>query len=61
MIGSPRQLEGSAAMWAVTFHCLPSTLTSNDEHVLTFDWGDVARQVGGVYRELVRPPSLRSG
>jgi glycogen synthase len=31
------------------------------EHVLTFDWADVARQVGSVYRELVRPPSLRSG
>ena len=31
------------------------------EHVLTFDWADVARQVGEVYRELVRPPSLRSG
>ena len=31
------------------------------EHVLTFDWADVARQVGAVYRELVRPPSLRSG
>jgi glycogen(starch) synthase len=23
------------------------------EHVLTFDWGDVARQVGGVYDELL--------
>jgi glycogen(starch) synthase len=23
------------------------------EHVLTFDWGDVARQVGSVYDELV--------
>jgi glycogen(starch) synthase len=22
------------------------------EHVLTFDWGDVARQVGAVYDEL---------
>ena len=31
------------------------------EHVLTFDWADVARQVGSVYREVVRPPSLRSG
>jgi glycogen synthase len=24
------------------------------EHVLTFDWGDVARQVGAVYREVAR-------
>ena len=31
------------------------------EHVLTFDWADVARQVGEVYAELVRPLSLRSG
>jgi glycogen synthase len=31
------------------------------EHVLSFDWADVARQVGAVYGELVRPPSLRSG
>jgi glycogen synthase len=25
------------------------------EHVLTFDWGDVARQVAVVYREVTRP------
>jgi glycogen(starch) synthase len=31
------------------------------EHVLSFDWADVARQVGEVYEELVRPVSLRSG
>jgi glycogen(starch) synthase len=31
------------------------------EHVLTFDWGDVARQVGAIYAEVVRRPSLRSG
>src|ERR671916_15617 len=31
------------------------------EHVLSFDWADVARQVGAVYRELVLRPSLRSG
>jgi glycogen(starch) synthase len=31
------------------------------EHVLTFDWGDVARQVGEIYAEVVRRPSLRSG
>jgi glycogen(starch) synthase len=31
------------------------------EHVLSFDWADVARQVGAVYEELVRPVSLRSG
>ena len=31
------------------------------EHVLTFDWADVARQVSEVYEELVRPVSLRSG
>lgn len=37
MIASPRQLEGSAGMWAVKFHCLPSTLTSNDEMSLVFD------------------------
>lgn len=37
MIASPRQLEGSAAMWAVKFHCLPSTLTANDEMSLVFD------------------------
>jgi glycogen(starch) synthase len=30
------------------------------EHVLSFDWADVARQVGEVYTELVRPLSLRS-
>ena len=30
------------------------------EHVLSFDWADVARQVGEVYAELV-PASLRSG
>jgi hypothetical protein len=37
MIAAPRQLEGSAAMWAVKFHCLPSTLTTNDEMSLVFD------------------------
>ncbi|MDQ5832651.1 MAG: glycosyltransferase family 4 protein [Actinomycetota bacterium] len=31
------------------------------EHVLSFDWADVARQVGQVYEELVLPLSLRSG
>jgi glycogen(starch) synthase len=31
------------------------------EHVLTFDWADVARQVGSIYGELARSPSLRSG
>jgi glycogen synthase len=31
------------------------------EHVLTFDWADVARQVGAIYGEVVRRPSLRSG
>ena len=31
------------------------------EHVLSFDWADVARQVGAVYAELARPVSLRSG
>jgi glycogen(starch) synthase len=31
------------------------------EHVLSFDWADVARQVGVVYAEVVRRPSLRSG
>ena len=31
------------------------------EHVLSFDWADVARQVGAVYEELPRPVSLRSG
>jgi glycogen(starch) synthase len=31
------------------------------EHVLTFDWADVARQVGEVYGELAPVPSLRSG
>jgi glycogen synthase len=31
------------------------------EHVLSFDWTDVARQVGAVYEELPRPVSLRSG
>jgi glycogen(starch) synthase len=25
------------------------------EHVLTFDWGDVARQVGIVYGEVTQP------
>jgi glycogen(starch) synthase len=31
------------------------------EHVLSFDWADVARQVGEVYADLVRAPSLRRG
>jgi glycogen(starch) synthase len=31
------------------------------EHVLSFDWADVARQVGAVYEDLPRPVSLRSG
>jgi glycogen(starch) synthase len=33
------------------------------EHVLTFDWADVARQVGGVYAEVTRPAgaSVRAG
>jgi glycogen synthase len=30
------------------------------EHVLSFDWADVARQVAGVYRETERA-TLRSG
>jgi glycogen synthase len=30
------------------------------EHVLSFDWADVARQVAGVYRETQRA-TLRSG
>src|ERR687898_689463 len=28
------------------------------EHVLTFDWGDVARQVGVVYSEVARPADV---
>jgi glycogen(starch) synthase len=31
------------------------------EHVLTFDWADVARQVGGVYDELVSGTRDRAG
>jgi glycogen(starch) synthase len=31
------------------------------EHILRFDWADVARQVEVVYREAVRPSTLRSG
>jgi glycogen(starch) synthase len=30
------------------------------EHVLTFDWGDVARQVGGVYDALSRGEQARA-
>jgi len=36
-------------------------VTEASEHVLSFDWADVARQVGAVYEELGRPASLRSG
>jgi hypothetical protein len=32
-----------------------------NEHVLSFDWADVARQVGNVYEELLRTLTLRSG
>ena len=32
-----------------------------NEHVLSFDWADVARQVGEVYEELARSVTLRSG
>jgi glycogen(starch) synthase len=35
-------------------------VTEASEHVLSFDWADVARQVAGVYRETQRA-SLRSG
>jgi glycogen synthase len=31
------------------------------EHVLSFDWADIARQVDAVYEDLPRPVSLRSG
>lgn len=37
LIEAPSQLEGTAAMWALKFHCLPSSLTANDEVLYTFN------------------------
>jgi glycogen synthase len=57
----PRSLA-SMAERLLTNEALRDRLVAEaSEHVLSFDWADVARQVGEVYEELVRPLSLRSG
>jgi len=57
----PRSLA-SMAERLLTDEALRDRLVAEaSEHVLSFDWADVARQVAGVYEELAVPVSLRNG
>jgi glycogen(starch) synthase len=59
------QSLGQMAERLLTDEALRDRLVAEaSEHVLTFDWGDVARQVDGVYDELVsgtRDPAGAAG
>ena len=57
----PSSLASMAERLLTDEHLRDRLVAEASEHVLSFDWADVARQVGEVYEELVRPVSLRSG
>ncbi|HVD55573.1 MAG TPA: glycosyltransferase family 4 protein [Thermoleophilaceae bacterium] len=57
----PRSLASMAERLLTEEELRDRLVAEASEHVLSFDWADVARQVGEVYTELVRPLSLRSG
>jgi glycogen(starch) synthase len=57
----PRSLASMAERLLTDEELRDRLVAEASEHVLSFDWADVARQVGEVYTELVRPLSLRSG
>jgi glycogen synthase len=57
----PRSLAAMAERLLTDAELCDRLVAEASEHVLTFDWADVARQVGEIYAEVVRRPSLRSG
>ena len=57
----PRSLATMAERLLTDAELRDRLVAEANEHVLGFDWGDVARQVGAVYEELALPLSLRSG
>jgi glycogen(starch) synthase len=57
----PRSLASMAERLLTEEELRDRLVAEASEHVLSFDWADVARQVGEVYTELVRPLSLRNG
>jgi glycogen(starch) synthase len=57
----PRSLASMAERLLTDEELRDRLVAEASEHVLSFDWADVARQVGEVYTELVRPLSLRNG
>jgi glycogen synthase len=60
--GDPEHLATMAERLLTDAHLRDRLVAEASEHVLTFDWADVARQVAALYGEaLSRPLSLRSG
>jgi glycogen(starch) synthase len=57
----PRSLASMAERLLTNVELRDRLVAEASEHVLSFDWADVARQVGEVYEELARPLSLRTG
>jgi glycogen synthase len=57
----PRSLASMAERLLTDEELRDRLVAEASEHVLSFDWADVARQVGEVYTEIVRPLSLRNG
>jgi glycogen(starch) synthase len=57
----PRSLAAMAERLLTDAELCDRLVAEASEHVLTFDWADVARQVGEIYGEVVRRPSVRSG
>ncbi len=57
----PRSLASMAERLLTNVELRDRLVAEASEHVLSFDWADVARQVGEVYEELARPLSLRIG
>jgi glycogen synthase len=51
----PRSLASMAERLLTDGELRDRLVAEASEHVLTFDWGDVARQVGLVYGEVTRP------
>ena len=60
--GDPEHLATMAERLLTDAHLRDRLVAEASEHVLTFDWADVARQAAALYGEaLSRPLSLRSG
>ena len=57
----PRSLATMAERLLTDEQLRDRLVAEANEHVLSFDWADVARQVGDVYEELLRTLALRSG